>query len=409
MKMKLYSVLRYTKYQLLRYLNFKFKNAYFYDNYMFFEIKSKNKHVFCGYYDINPFSSCNRKVLVNLSSRNFNSNTIAYYDIDDRNIHRLYETNVNSWQMGSRLQWFKNNTVIFNDFFENKFISKIIDLDGNLKRIIDFPIYELSKSRTIALSLDFYLLHLLREGYGYNNYAEELKNYYSKSLNKVNIIDLENNVIKKSIDMQDMLHEFPVDDKSEYYHYFNHLSFNPSNSYFSFFHLWKSKINDKLFNRLIISDLESNIIFVLEEGNRVSHYTWKNDTQLLITTYVNGLCKYVKYTFNFKTFTFIKEDNYELFIDGHPTYINNNIFISDTYPNKYSYQDLFTYDESVNIKTDIARIFSNPMYFGYRRCDLHPKLNLDKNIISIDVHLRNRRSVYIIHMPGKELSNGENE
>jgi len=380
----------------VRYSYFKFKKIYLHDSYNIVEIKIKNRHVFCGYYDINPFSSCNDKLLLHISSRNLDKTEIAYYDIGNHKIFKLCNTNVNSWQMGSRLQWFMKDKIIFNDFVQEKFVSKIIDIKGNILRIIDYPLYAISKKRTIALSLDFFLLHLLREGYGYRNLNKRLYNYYSESVNSIDIIGLDNNKIQNSIRMNCLLKKFPIKKPHDYYHYFNHLSFNTNDSHFSFFHLWKSRYEEKTMNRLFIADLNCNIIFLLEEKNRISHYTWKNEHQLLITTYINGKCIYVKYTFDFIHNTYLREEINDLSNDGHPTYVDLNSFISDTYPNRLSYQNLYIYSENTKDVINIASIYSNPMFFGVKRCDLHPKLSVERNIISVDVHLRKTRSVLIL-------------
>ena len=67
------------------------------------------------------------------------------------------------------LQFFDENTVIFNDFEGDGFVSRLCDYKtGKILRTYDRPIYCLSNDRTYALSLDFARLDRERPGYGYN-------------------------------------------------------------------------------------------------------------------------------------------------------------------------------------------------------------------------------------------------
>lgn len=394
-KKNIFKYLRKAKYDINRIKKHKIKKIYNSQKLRLHTISLKNRHVFAGYYDKNPYSKADKKILFATCDRNLENTKIGYYDLDEHNTVIISKTDVNSWQMGPRLLWYKQGQIFFNNFNNGIFSSKVIDVAGNVIRNFSLPLYEISNNRKYGIGLDFSLLHLLREGYGYNNLHTSIEDYYSNSENSLILYDINNSVPINSLRMTDFLANFPVLNKEKYYHYFNHVSFNSDDKYFLFFHLWKNKQTGKLANRLVIANTKLEIIFILEEGNQVSHYTWKKKDELLITTYEKNKCKYKLYKFNFENKAYTVEYLCGLLCDGHPTYIRENTFITDTYPDKTSYQSLFTYNNKTGERIDLLEIYSDPTQFNIERCDLHPKASIDADIVSFDsTHLGYRTLSY---------------
>ena len=85
--------------------------------------------------------------------------------------------------------------------------------------------------------------------------------------------------------------------------------------------------------------------------------------------------------------------------DGHPTFSIKGKVVCDTYPNRFSQQLLYTYDESRNDYRKILSFF-NPLTFkGETRCDLHPRWNYNGNKICVDSpNTSSQRSMYVINV-----------
>ena len=101
------------------------------------------------------------------------------------------------------------------------------------------------------------------------------------------------------------------------------------------------------------------------------------------------------YLFKDKTKNITKYDNKNLKIDGHPSFIGENTFITDTYPQGVSnYQSLFEY--KINGETNrIAKLRSHNFNYGEVKCDLHPRYDSGLKKIAVDSSPNGKRKMYI--------------
>lgn len=89
---------------------------------------------------------------------------------------------------------------------------------------------------------------------------------------------------------------------------------------------------------------------------------------------------YCVYNVNTLSKRIIQSD--DLVQDGHPTFINDSCFITDTYPLENSVQHLLIYDFENNKCNELLKAFSDPRMYIEKRCDMHPRLH--GNYVSID-------------------------
>ena len=180
-------------------------------------------------------------------------------------------------------------------------------------------------------------------------------------------------------------------------HYINHLSWNPNGNRFLFFHLWTK--SNKRYSRLITSNPEGEDLFILENFENVSHYSWINNSQIIVTTHSaeNGF-RYRIYNDKSKK---IENLCQSLNKDGHPSLnpTNNNIFVSDTYPNKFSDRELFLYNIKNKTKLNILSVYSPYKYRLDYRCDLHPRWSEDGRFISFDSTHTGKRTTHMMRAP----------
>jgi len=352
-----------------------------------YEIIGKGENVFSGYYDLNPIKN-NKHLLHRLPKGNKfgkDSIDICYYDLSTKEIIPITTSKAWNYQQGSRLRWSNvyENSIYFNDFVNGDYVCKLFNITTKEEKIINHPLYDISLDEKYGISVNFELLHKCRPGYGYNS-----KGFMKKELDKdgLYLVDLESGESKLIVSFKTLVNR--LDKDVLYTHYLNHISFSKDGKKVMFFHLWDA--NGSRHSELCIYDIELCDYFVLEDEALVSHYTWKNDEELLITCVYNDSEQYRLYDLKTKKYDIL--DN--LSRDGHPTYVDDNTFVSDTYPLN-NYQKLFMYDCTTNNTFDICRVFANPLLIDDKRCDLHPKLC--NNHISIDSTLYGNRCVVVFN------------
>jgi hypothetical protein len=394
-------------YTLLVPLNFIYFNYLNFFDKNYERLFKKNTHIFFGYYDVNPISFDGLKILAHaLKSDN---KTPLYHKKIGLGFFKKYKNKwifleltssyAWSWQMGSRLRWYpnnKSNKIIFNDFSANfKKINSII-FNCNKKTIerkFNFGLYDISKNGKIGLSLDFLRLQKLRPGYGYfSNDNEILKNAPKNT--GVFIADLEVGN-KKLLFSLEYLSRFQPDlSMNNAMHYVNHLSFAPNGKAFIFIHLWESEgiRNSRLF---LYSVCKPKLILLQSEGP-ISHYTWRNNSNLLIYVKYPGEKTYGLILYNIKTLTYEKIANDLINWDGHPNFNSTgNKIIYDTYPNVFRHQKLFVYDLKERL-IKVLKVFKRDIIFsGEVRCDLHPRIDTNNNIVVDDIY-KNHRCIGLI-------------
>ncbi len=365
---------------------------------------SKKRHTFFGYYDRTSFSLDNNKILalaIDCDNRPLIQPLkaeIGFFYIDNPNeFHRIGETTTWCWQQGCRQMWFpkdENRLVMYNKIVNDNYGSVVHDI--NSKKIINefnFPIYDVNKNGTSALTLNFSRLHRVRPGYGYMNIDDNTKNDLCPENDGVWICDLLDSKKNLIINLKMLSNLEPDDTMDKALHYINHLCFNPGGSRFLFFHLWIK--DNKRYSRGITSDLEGNNIHIVNNRGFVSHYSWKNNQELLIYSAINQQAQYYLYHDLSDEVQTVSEDL--LNSDGHPTFFNEGEWIvTDTYPSRFSReQSLIIFNIEKNSLHKIAKIYSPTEYTGEVRCDLHPRVSRNNRYICIDAPTKNGRGMMI--------------
>jgi hypothetical protein len=373
-------------------------------------IFDKENHITCGYYDICPFDTAEKKILAiqvkankNPINKIFETASIGYYRLDEQNraFNKVGQTDTWNWQQGCRLRWFpnyENQYVFYNDLIGDHYGSKIQDIDNKeLITLLDYPIYDLDSNGYFGLSLNFSRLQRLRPGYGYNNFIDETSNDISPKNDGIWLVDIKKNNAFLLYSLNEIASIQPHKSMQNAEHYFNHLSFNPSGTSFLFFHLWVDEIG-KRYSRLFTSETQGDNLFLLNNDKPVSHYTWMSDEHLLVTTiFDKSRTRYNLYH---------RKNGYEyaiginrLITDGHPTFIDHQTrLVTDTYPDKWRIQKLMIYDIEASNNRIIDMEYSPTNFTGEIRCDLHPRTSVSDNLLCIDVVKKNRRAIKIINI-----------
>ncbi|PZP54507.1 MAG: hypothetical protein DI586_09720 [Micavibrio aeruginosavorus] len=317
---------------------------------------------------------------------------IGYFDLSDKN-PSFYPVTTSlswNWQQGCRLQWFPNldDHVIYNDYKNGKFISCLFNICQ--KEVVEefhVPIYTLSPDGTYGLSLDFSQLHKFRPGYGYSNASIP-----SDSSTAVSHFDFTKREIQSLISYE-MIRGIEELKKVDGHTYINHLSYSPDGKRFIFFFITFNQGTRRTY--LMTAKSDGSGLSLLIPEMQPSHYAWKNSHEILITAKLpNGKIGY--FIVNCDTQHYQKIENDHLSTDGHPSFINSQDFITDTYPDRTGHQHLFVQNLSGSNYNSVGHFYLPPSFFGERRCDLHPRLSPDKKTVCVDVIQNGRRSMAII-------------
>ncbi len=329
-------------------------------------VEEKGKNIYFGYYD---YPAVQQDKMLYLSTTNDKTKPaeIYYYDLQRQEKKHICDTNTWNYQMGSRLRWISEDTIILNDYKTEKgYISKTVDINGIIKQEYNFPIYDISREKQYSFYTDFSVLNYFRPGYGYTNIEIKIDEK-KQSENGIYRGEFETNTFKKILSMDDIISYNSEECKNAKAHYINHIYCCPFDSIIMFFHLWLTQ-KEELRNRVFIINYNGDVLQVISDFDRASHYNFKNNRELLLTVLKGGKNEYRVYdiqTGKYRLIDFLIED-------GHPSYIGGENFITDTYPDHNGMQHIFLCNEK-RIICEIAQIYHNPRKNEEYRCDLHPR------------------------------------
>ncbi|MFZ3437486.1 hypothetical protein L2D37_07095 [Vibrio harveyi] len=391
-------------------------------------------HYFFGYYDKSPFDMSGDRLLackatfVDREPLKDDQLEIGYFNWKKNNeFKKISSTKTWNWQQGCMLQWFGpdyNKKIIFNDIRDGKFSTVIYDIDGNNEKTYPIAYYCLSENSDFALCIDNERHYWFRDGYNYKGIENPNKNINIDYEDGIWKLDFETSNINKIISFKELFEFNQVSSMFNSVHYIEHLMINPSGSHFIFLHRWKMESGD-IYTRLYSAKVDGSELRLLNDSGRMSHFCWMDNENILgwggVSNPVNKLRKYknlVKYFIkplvpiykrlssgNANIVNLVSGDSYiiinrvtskikrifteQLKYDGHPSFLKDkkNIFVTDNYPsenNQYT-QNLYLVDMS-NDKVKVIDTIEHSPVFASTTCrsDLHPKVSLTGDFISVD-------------------------
>ena len=364
---------------------------------------------FFGYYDKSPWN-INERYILCLKVKETHKNVAPEEPadiilIDTQNNYKYEKINrTNAWnvQQGCMLQWLGpdfDEEIIFNDYRNGDYCSVIYNINTKEERIINKPVYDVSKDGNTALSLDFARLHTLRPGYGYSNKKDNTSNIKvpdETAIWKVNLKENTTAPLIKYTDLYNFEHRDEMEDAS---HGVNHIMINPTGNRFMFLHRWLK--NNKKYSRLITLNIDGTNAFNLNDDDMTSHSYWKNDSTILSYARKEEVgIGYLLFKDNTNKYEHVLT---ELKMDGHPSYSpNNEMIITDSYPNRSRVQSLYLVKND-KIQT-IGKVHAPFKYDNDFRCDLHPRWDRNNEKIAFDSVFEGKRRLYII-----KLTEGETD
>ncbi len=348
---------------------------------------------FFGYYN----RSCQRNK--HIAYHRLQSSSTSYHQAIEICVDQKVVATSKAWnyQQGTLLQWISDHEIIFNDYEDHHYVSKIFDLKTQSLRTVDFPIYSVSSKGDFALSLNFKRLAKFRKDYGYfNESLNDIEDYDAND--GIYYVDLKNNTQELWISFDTLTKLSPKESMKNAIHKVNHIDISPDDQHFIFLHRWiKEGVK---YSRLIKSDLNKNMTILADDG-MVSHCFWKSDSEII--AYLNDTSHGAKY-YSFETSqkTWILKN---LVDDGHPSFsFQNGLIVTDDYPDFTQTSKVYLSKEPYGHAKEVARFYVPKKYRNDKRCDLHPRFNQEGTNISIDTVYSGRRQLLVLDISKWDLS-----
>ena len=390
----------------------------------FFDLLSRKKDLFSGYYsykegfffgfhDISPFSEDETKILAHklpfdlCMPRTGDKMEIGYIDFKEDELGDFYkvtETTAWNYHKGCRLQWLDNKHIIYNTEKGGKLVSEITSLSTGESRCINHPIDSIYNSATESLATSFCYERLNRcmPGYGYSILNGDIVEAYPKD-DGLFLIDLNSGEKKMLVSLYELAMNVGSNYLEDYSHFVTHTEFSKDGNYISFLYRCapiggEGKDLHKTF--IIVYDLQRATYIVLPTQESGSHYVWNYKNEIIASCILDGKNCHVLYNVN-------TPNDYKIIAgkvlnsDGHQTFISDDVFITDTYPDKYRMTKLYKVNICDNVVELIASIYSPKQFqtrdvFKHIACDLHPRVSPQGKYVSFDSATTGKRSLFVM-------------
>jgi Tol biopolymer transport system component len=152
----------------------------------------------------------------------------------------------------------------------------------------------------------------------------------------------------------------------------------------------------------MVYDLSHQKLLTLPSQESGSHYVWNTKNQLLASCIMNAKSCYVLFDMN-NIHNYHTVASAKLNSDGHQSFITNDSFVTDTYPDKWRLAKLYKVDiEDDNVEL-LASLYS-PKEFQtcdfkkHIACDLHPRVSPSGKYVCFDSPRTGKRALYIMNL-----------
>ena len=404
-----------------------------------------------GYYNYCPINYSGEKLLAHRfmckEEKAFEQNDIievGYFSLKDSLWHAIAQTRAANWQQGAMSQWvFYDNEecVIYNDASNEKYVSKIVSLNGELKKELPSGIYGVDAQKGISITLNFERAYWCRT-YHYEYIRDERYDLLTSKVDGVYKLDLLTGELKKIISIETIIQCDYREEFAEAKHWVEHIMINPSGSRFAFYHRFDTGKGYQ--TRCFTADIDGKNLYCLPnwEENSWSHLGWRNDKEFVlfgvkrkklgniyssVTSKTGGIGQLLRKIYRHWFARFVTpqmhnkiaaSSNYQLYVDkqgkigcfekgelvydGHPSFTSDGRYmLTDTYAIN-GYRHLSIYDIKKNKLHNIGKFYS-PINETSYRCDLHPRFGRDERYIIIDTAFSGKHKIMMIEIDWKNI------
>lgn len=359
------------------------------------------KNIFCGYYDVSPFSPADNNILIihaiNLSVYSEQSVSqsvdIVIYKRATSETQLVDSTNTWNWQQGARCQWIDKGTIVYNKLIKGKVTCVVADIANGEKRELPINLSIAYKNEYI-LSIDYCALSAGSEygypGLPYQPESDEIKRY-----------DLLHHQVTRLFSHHELDFLVPAEARKKH---INHILPSPDGRSFVFiYRYWLGRTRH---DSLVHYSFLTNKLDVIIENQTISHYAWKDSNMLLAWMVIGNMPGYYLVAVKSKQTQIVSGSD-----DGHPNFVNSSTIITDMMSSSsLAFPQLTLYLQDIgSLRREDLVTLSHPTIFRYgKRCDMHVSLSSDKTLFQIDSrHIPHRRNVIVGNVISTILARAE--
>jgi len=365
----------------------------------------QDAHYFFGYFDKCPWNAAGDHPVHRVS---FAGKHPRFGDkaqigvIHGGKFEKTAETFAWCWQQGSMLEFFDEERLIWNDIEDDHFVARLSD--GTV-----FPraVYTLSADRKHALSLNFSRLDVERPGYGYPGGADPSSSCAFPDDDGIFLMDLSSGTCRLVVSLRQLVDDFYAPGADSNVNWVNHLTISPNGKRMAFLHRfrcfgpWGRGVKSYV-TRMFTADIDGKNLWKLPIDFHASHYTWKNDEELIVYSRLPaGGDQYRIYKVGDGSPRIFARDR--LPANGHCSFSpDGKLLLTDSYTEPDGCRELVVYDEAKDARYSLGR-YHSPDILQCTRCDLHPRWSRDGKRISFDSFHEKYRGTYCIDLPEEIL------
>jgi hypothetical protein len=365
---------------------------------------------FFGYYDRCPWNLTGESYVVHVPENQHGILQVWVSTSHGRSAINIGTTSAWNYQQGAMTMWVPGlaDTVVFNSVSERLLGSRWVTLSRGTTevlgdRFVPWPIQALHPDGIQGLALNYRRLSRLRPEYGY---AADVANFHPDQPDTqegIWQVDYREGKGDLLISLAELQARDSVASMQSAQHKVNHIMYSPNGERFVFMHRWISSSGK--WSRLYVGRHGEAIdgLRLLMDERVVSHYSWIDDTRLIVWGTHNGRSGYHIVEVSGGRIEPFAED-LDRYGDGHPSFSpDGRWMVTDTYPDKARMRHLLLFDSETLQKHQVASFFAPWKFDGPVRCDLHPRWSPDGKRISIDSAHDGYRNNYILDVSGVVL------
>jgi Tol biopolymer transport system component len=312
---------------------------------------------------------------------------IGLVNVKTGTFEKISETHAWNLQQGAMLHWnpLDGDEILYNDRQDNQIISVVMNIRTGRKHTLPSAINGLSHSGQYALSLSYGRLGRLRKAVGYEGIEDPTINVPHPDNDGVFVMDMQTSQRRLAVSISDF-YQLIKDRHPELrdrHLWCNHPVFNKSDT--RFFFLGRSMEKGRLETGMFTVDRDgSNLREVIPYGSSVSHFDWRNDSEIIATfKYQSRGRRHILFTDGQNDYRVLGGGLLDF--DGHCTFgPDGNWLVTDR--KQGLNQSLILYNVEtkqgktvVTLDMKLKRNIS-----GHLRCDFHPRWNRTGDAICFD-------------------------
>jgi hypothetical protein len=385
------------------------------------------EHLLANYYGINAWSPDNRYIAVLRTTLNGRLPEtgerceIGFADtLDGNKFVPVTTTACWNFQEGAMFHWMDNDTILFNDLRDGKFVTVVMDWKTKKERILPRPVSAVSPDKTWAVSINYARLSLTRPDYGYAGPGQDpLERSEWPEDDGLWIMDLKTGESKLVLSIAQGRSQMPATKKYDgkpghplAYYCHTVISGDGKKIFFlarsvDWFDAKTHKTSTWHTTSFTVDSDGKNLRRCFKDGWAGSHFNWApgNSHKMLVTAIWDGdkVEHWTKAAWTPVEFTVGEEDKVRrigkgiLDADWHCLYSPDGKFMSgETYWNKNFERPWVLVRLADGMTMPQGSFYVPPQYRGtYWRCDLHARYRPDgKQIAFTSVH-EGTRQVYV--------------